>query len=353
MSCGANTGAEPSPSRTLPWLWVAASRTTFSPERTARGANTGAEPSPSCTLPWLWVAASRTTFSPERMARGANTGAEPSPSCTLLWLWGAASRTTFSPTPGRRAFTISHIECLLFMKVPLPGTPQPKSIGTEHLLDSGIGAIGARYWHWPGQSTGTKVKNVIAGYFWLSFRERAHQNMQLSPGASRIKAARAAPVGKLVDAPSAHQNGKPTRNSPACAARPAVGDALCADEDRARDHPAGYLGCGARRIGGGGALDHCALHGLQDPGAAGFCRRAVCTRLSRVRDSVRAHRSRPAISRQRSRRHPELADAHFRVSHQFGLDTARAAHAGANIWRDHGVGWGSVGRGGKRAPGPW
>src|SRR6516164_4937482 len=28
--------------------------------------------------------------------------------------------------------------------------PQPKSIGTEHLLDSGLGATGARYWHWPG-----------------------------------------------------------------------------------------------------------------------------------------------------------------------------------------------------------
>jgi hypothetical protein len=33
------------------------------PERMLRGVNTGA-PSPSCTLPWLWVAASRTTFSP-------------------------------------------------------------------------------------------------------------------------------------------------------------------------------------------------------------------------------------------------------------------------------------------------
>src|SRR5437660_264382 len=228
MARGANTGAEPSPSCTLPWLWVAASRTTYPTERRARGANTGAEPSPSCTMPWLWVAASRTTFSPERMARGANTGAEPSPSCTLPWLWVAASRTTFSP---------------------------------ERI------ARDANTWAPPSPSCTMP---------WLL-----------------VPAARAACVAKLVHARGdTDQNGKPTRNSPACAARPAVGDALRADEDRARDHPAGYLGCGARRIGGGGALDHCALHGLQDPGAAGFCRRAVCTRLCRVRDSVRAHRNR-------------------------------------------------------------
>src|SRR5262245_33416393 len=84
----------------------------------ARGANTGAEPSPSRTLPWLWVAASRSTFSPERMARGANTGAEPSPSRTLPWLWVAASRSTLSPTTGRRAFTISCMECILFYESP-------------------------------------------------------------------------------------------------------------------------------------------------------------------------------------------------------------------------------------------
>src|SRR5436309_13210007 len=92
--------------------------------------------------------------------------------------------------------------------------------------------------------------------FGCPFGRKHTKIWNFSPATPRMKAARAAPVGKLVDAPSAHQNGKPTRNSPACAARPAVGDALCADEDRARDHPAGYLGCGARRIGCGGALDH-------------------------------------------------------------------------------------------------
>src|SRR5262249_177425 len=98
-----------------------------------------------------------------------------SPSRTLPWLPVAASRSTRSPITGRRAFAISCMECLLFMKVPFLVPAQPKSIGTERLLDSSLGAAGARYWDGPGYSTGTKAKNVTAGFFRLSFRARAHQ----------------------------------------------------------------------------------------------------------------------------------------------------------------------------------
>src|SRR5262249_14238800 len=161
---------------TLPGLWVAASRMTLSPARMAGGANTGA-PSPNCTLPGLWVAASRMTLSPARMAGGATTG-DPSPSCTLPRAWATAPRPTLVPTPGRRAFTISYMECLLFMEVPLPSTLQPKSIGTAHLLDSGLGPTGTRYWHWPGRVLGPRLRNVIAGYLWLSFRAQARQNIE-------------------------------------------------------------------------------------------------------------------------------------------------------------------------------
>ena len=58
--------------------------------------------------------------------------------------------------------------------------------------------------------------------------------------------------------PAVHtdQNGKATRNNTACAARVAMGNALRPDEDRAYDHPADYLGCVARRIGGDRTVDH-------------------------------------------------------------------------------------------------
>src|SRR5439155_286348 len=97
--------------------------------------NTGA-PSPSCTLPWLWVAASRTTFSPERMVRGMNTGA-PSPSCTLPWLWVAASRSTLSPQRTGRPFTISFMVCSCWRESPsspIPNklkVPEPNTIGFQ------------------------------------------------------------------------------------------------------------------------------------------------------------------------------------------------------------------------------
>src|SRR5215813_2949198 len=55
--------------------------------------------------------------------------------------------------------------------------------------------------------------------------------------------------------PPGTQNGKPTRNNPACAARVAMGNALRPDEDRAYDHPADYLGWVARRIGGDRTVD--------------------------------------------------------------------------------------------------
>src|SRR6266851_9903541 len=64
------TGAK-SPSRTLPWSRVAASRITLSPARMGR-TKTGAQ-SPSRTLPWSRVAASRTTLSPARMGRRAES----------------------------------------------------------------------------------------------------------------------------------------------------------------------------------------------------------------------------------------------------------------------------------------
>src|SRR5262249_18248665 len=85
----------------------------------------------------------------QHRGRGAHPGRD-SPSRTLPWLRVAASRSTLSPITGRRAFTISCMECLLFMKVPFLVPAQPKSIGTECLLDSGLGAAGARYWDGPG-----------------------------------------------------------------------------------------------------------------------------------------------------------------------------------------------------------
>src|SRR5262249_49486375 len=150
------------------------------------------------------------------------------------------------------------MECLLFMsKSPFLVPTQPKSIGTEHLLDSGLGGTGARYWYWVGRVLGQRLENVTRGYF----------SAVLSNASARIWTA----VHRMprLHAVLTDQDGKPARNSPACAARLAVGDAVCADEDRARHHPASYLGCGARRIGGRGALDRCALHGLQGSDAAG------------------------------------------------------------------------------------
>src|SRR6516162_9235966 len=91
------------------------------------------------------------------------------------------------------------------------------------------------------------------------------------------------------------QNGKPTRNNPACAARVAMGNALRPDEDRAYDHPADYLGWVARRIGGDRTVDHRVVHAAQGAGAVEFRWLPVHPRLRCLCDSVHAHRLRPAI----------------------------------------------------------